>query len=249
LTGNELERVLSGEIPDQVISNVEETTKKPTLYLSESRLGIARDNERNTVRQQMLFQTRHVRLAANVALEFDIEGIPQDWKLSQEYWTQFGGEGRTALIDINADTASYPSWPQPSGVTKGLILCLLTHADLGDDTGGNWHFPNFKKIDDGITYWSGQINGVKLRVYSAVLGKTIKEGGWDMANHRPRAMRSLVPAGSLWYCTVENGPLATNHIDALHGYRIGRDTNLGRGQLAVGLWQNSECPDQLRTTL
>jgi hypothetical protein len=43
-----------------------------------------------------------------------------------------------------------------------------------------------------------------------------------------------VPAGSVWFCEVLSGDPTT-----LQGYKIGTDTELGRGELAVGKWKNN----------
>jgi CRISPR-associated protein Cmr3 len=120
----------------------------------------------------------------------------------------------------------------PKANNQNLLLMLLTPADFGSD----WQLPGFKADEqDGVRVWRGSLNGVDLVLHSAVLGKAVREGGWDLMNQRPRPVKSLMPAGSVYFCTVEGDPQAA--IDALHGLHIGHDTALGRGELAVGSWR------------
>ena len=70
-----------------------------------------------------------------------------------------------------------------------------------------------------------------------MIGKTQREGGWDVANRQPRPMQSLIPAGSCYYCTVK-GDIQTA-IDTLHDTAIGQDTHLGRGRIVCALWTHS----------
>lgn len=83
---------------------------------------------------------------------------------------------------------------------------------------------------------------VALDIHAAVLDKSRREGGWDLANHRPCAVQSLIPAGGSYYATLTDPK--SLHLDlaitALHGQRVGEDQVLGRGLLACGLWKQNE---------
>jgi CRISPR-associated protein Cmr3 len=110
---------------------------------------------------------------------------------------------------------------------------LLTHADFA----GDWVLPHFAPSErNGVRVWRGAIDGIRLTLECAVLGKAAREGGWDLAQQRPRPVRSLIPAGSLYFCTLDETLDTSAAIEALHGRQIGRDTALGRGELAVGRW-------------
>jgi CRISPR-associated protein Cmr3 len=71
LTRCGLEAVLGGGIPSP-----SDVILKKALFNEEPRLGIARNNERRTVKQEMLYQTRHIRPKHDVdlAVEVDVEG-------------------------------------------------------------------------------------------------------------------------------------------------------------------------------
>lgn len=211
-------RVLAGEAPDAAY-------RADALYDEEPRLGIARNNARGTVEESMLYQTRHLRLRADVAAGVQVAGPvahPAGGVL------RFGGEGRPAAVRIGGD-CPLPS-PALPGKDDGVLLVLLTPADLG----GNWLPADFeRKQHDGADVWCGELHGVALTVHAACLGKPVREGGWDLARNTPRAVVPLAPAGSVWFCTLDDPAKAA----ALHGARIGKDTQLGRGELAVGRWK------------
>ncbi|MBI5142695.1 MAG: hypothetical protein HZA20_10995 [Nitrospirae bacterium] len=237
LTHEAFNRVLGGGVPD-----IADILCESQLVAIEPRLGIARNNAVRTAENGMLYQARHIRPDAKFALEVDISGIAERLHPSGGA-TRFGGEGRLALVESLPTSPLFPQPPEPLADTKGVILILLTPSD----TGGCW-LPNssFKLIEeDGVCYFDGKINGIGLRIVSAVLGKAIREGGWDLAQQKPRPARSLIPAGSAWYCTVAGGDIKSA-IQALHNSQIGLETSLGRGHLAVGLWNNSEYPDTSR---
>jgi CRISPR-associated protein Cmr3 len=207
LTAENLQRVLKGEKPQAVI-------KASHLYAKEHRLGIARDNKKRTGQDGLLYQTRHLRPRPELAIGAETCGLPADL-YPKSGVMRFGGEGRPTAVQVSP-TAPAPL-PVPKIVGRNLLLMLLTPADFG----GTWELPTWPEIP------------VKLEC--AVLGKTMREGGWDLARQRPRPVRSLVPAGSIYFCTLETDDVAAA-VAKLHGQHIGLDTALGRGELAVGIW-------------
>jgi len=88
----------------------------------------------------------------------------------------------------------------------------------------------------GAGCWTGEIAGVRLEIHSTVIGKAIREGGWDQAAGAPRTVRSLLPAGSAWCRTLgrrnrpadsTGGPYGLTLRVWLCGQR--GTANLGRG--------------------
>ncbi len=253
LTRDGLSAALQGSIPEP-----EQLVESEVLFREEPRLGIGRENSRRTAKQGLLYQCRHIRPAENLVLEVSVTGADHRLlELARTYqrgteqrpsagssasrFVRFGGEGRLAAITIRDGEPPLPAAPSPGPGTQGLILCLLTAADLGD----SWLPPGFEPRDHaGITIWHGELSGIPLALHSAALGKPVREGGWDLARRSPRPVQSLMPAGSAWYCTVRNETPLSTAITELHGIHIGEGTALGRGQLAVGLWQ----PDEITNT-
>lgn len=230
--------VLGGERPSRTSLKAAED-----LFDWEPRLGIARDNRRRTVEEHMLYQTRHLRPRAELAIELGVRGLDPTHRPAANAVQRLGGEGRLAALETVASPDPIDALQIgkiPSGA-KDLILILLTPADCN----GNWLPGNFSPEQDeaGTLSWRGHIADVALRVHAAVLGKAQREGGWDLVRDAPRPVRSLIPAGSAWYCTLEDGDLAST-IERLHGSRIGDAAShrLGRGLLAAGIWPK---PDRL----
>ncbi|EGV32633.1 CRISPR-associated protein, Cmr3 family [Thiorhodococcus drewsii AZ1] len=219
----DLQRVLAGKVPARVLFNDD-------LFDEEPRLGIARDNARRTGRDGLLYQTRHLRPRAGLAIGVGSRGLSADM-LSTSDVIRFGGEARPSAVRLVAEQPVGPEPPVAQG--NQLALMLLTPADFDRE----WLPPGFIPSErDGLGVWQGKIRGVSLTLRCAVIGKTAREGGWDLANQRPRPVRSLVPAGSIYFCTLDDGVDARAAVEALHGQHIGRDSALGRGELAVGLW-------------
>lgn len=226
LTSADLEKVLQGAVPDAA-----DLRTASQLFTEEPRLGIARDNYRRIVQNGLLYQSRHIRpdRKAGLSIEADVIGL-DDLNLSRRV-VRLGGEGRLAGIEIDSPP-TFPVAPVPNSGNQNLILIFIAPARF---SGPNWLPAGFTPDEEnGCRVWHGEFNSISLVVHCAVLGKPLREGGWDMAAKRPRPVQSLIPAGSAWYCTLKNTDLATA-IAALHGSQIGEDRQLGRGRIVCGL--------------
>lgn len=200
------------------------------LFSHEERLGIARDNASRVTSDGLLYQTRHIRPHADADLAIgigvgglDVQGIPRQGIV------HLGAEGRLA----NWQRKPAPAGLQPKrpAQANGLVLLLQTHALFA----AGWLPDGFSPIKrKGQTLWQGQINDITLRIVCAVTGKPVREGGWDLVNHCPRALQSLVQAGSCYFCEVD-GDLAQT-CQALNSIKIGQEQEYGRGELVAGYW-------------
>lgn len=197
------------------------------LYDAEDRLGIARDNNTRVAAEGALYQTRHIRPKADVAIGIIVNGLAGA-QLPTQGTLRLGAEGRLAAWRREAA----PGLPGlPTAAIKGaqVLLMLLTPARFLR----GWLPDGFRQatLENGQTVWDGSLHGVSLRLLSAVLGKTQREGGWDLQHRQPRPVESLVPAGSCYFFQVLDGDAA-----ALHGRKIGQDCAYGRGEVALGVW-------------
>lgn len=220
--------------------HADQIRKLDELIVREPRLGIGRDHETNVVKTGLLYQTSHLRPLASAELEIvmEVKGLnlelPKLPKLPTRGAVRLGAEGRIATWELSPSSLNLPAVPKASGA-KGLLLMLLTPALFKN----GWVPDGFEaQTDDkGTLTWVGTINGVALRLISAVVGKPTREGGWDLAKHRPREVISYVPAGSCYFCEVVQGNLALDVAQKkLQGQQIGQEQVLGRGELAVGYW-------------
>lgn len=228
LTTEALELVLAGQ--EKKINTSNAVVKKINLYKDEHRLGIARDNRNGMVKEGLLYQTRHLRLTKDTSVCLDLEGHEN---LPGNRLIKLGGEGRMAMIQ----TVPKPDFPKPPQIgeqtCQGVILYLLTPLLLKE---GDEFLPGFSWNErEKISIWKGELNKIPLVLISAVLGKVQREGGWDMAKHQPRPVRSFIPAGSAFYCEVEDNNVP-GAMKALHNTLVGEETNWGYGHIATGLW-------------
>lgn len=206
------------------------------LFKAESRLGIARDNTTRAVKKGLLYQTRHIRPEPELSIELDIVGLPKD--MPKEAMVRLGGEGRTAAMKLKDDAMALPGSPDMTHAS-GLLLYLLTPLRV-TQSGEEWQpLPDFgrEKDEQHQTVWQGELLGVELELQGAVTGKVLREGGWDLAKREPRAVTSLIPAGSVFFCKPVDGD-GVKAAKALHGKQIGELTEYGYGQLAVGIWND-----------
>ncbi|HIO93510.1 MAG TPA: type III-B CRISPR module-associated protein Cmr3 [Leucothrix mucor] len=232
LTTAGLQKVLSGKTPDRN----DDIISRQQLLKEEHRLGIARDNQTRRVKEGMLYQTRHIRLNKNTALSIDVNIAGDNLKAGL---IKLGGEGRMASLQAMEQSPIFPALPSKGLDTcKGIILYLLTPLLLPENSA---FLPDFQKNEtEQGTVWQGKINKISLTLVSSIIGKAQREGGWDMAKHEPIAVQSLLPAGSVFYCTVDNHSPQNiqDAMLALHNTNIGKEQHLGRGHLAVGLWHD-----------
>jgi len=220
LTASDFERVLTGKaFPENIIYN-----KK--LFTLENRVGLALDRNTRIAKAHQLYQNQHIRIHSdnNLQIGMQVDGIKEKLHPTNKHLIHFGGEGRLAEVSITKVNHQITSPVVKSD--KHIFLTLLTAAHLEN----RW-LPNesFKKENE-----PGEIKGVTLKIVSAVLGKSIREGGWDLVKGQSRPVVSLIPAGSVWFCEVIKGDPTK-----LQGCKIGIETALGRGELAVGKWENN----------
>lgn len=221
LTTAGMKQFLSGTVPqDRDVVSANE------LFHDEDRLGIGRNVRTGSVEEGLLYQTCHVRPSADVRVGMLVAGLNAP-ALPSQGMARLGAEGRMATWS----RAEFADSPAPGGTSQRLLVVLLTHARFAN----GWVPDGFEAATaaDRSTVWEGTLQGVRLRLICAVVGKSVREGGWDMVAHAPRAMDSLVPAGSCYFFECVEGAV---ELSRLSGSQMGQDTVLGRGEVAVGVW-------------
>jgi len=219
------EQLLQGKLPQK---NTSEVHPKEQVLTTDPRLGIAINTKQRTTLKGQLYQTAHIRLAKGYALSLFAHF--NEALNPQQGFIRFGAEGRQAHASVQAHSLKITP-PTLKGDEKGLILYFLTHANFES------HFipEGFKKTEkNGQTLYQGEVHGIPLTIESMILGKAIREGGWDLAHHKPKPAPQLIPAGSCWYITT---PDLEKAIYTLHLSHLGQETQFGRGLIACGLWK------------
>ncbi|MGY0399561.1 MAG: type III-B CRISPR module-associated Cmr3 family protein, partial [Ostreibacterium sp.] len=232
LSTTDFEKVLSGKPPSKIIQH-------SALLERDSRLGIARDNQKRRAKDGMLYQTKHIRLKENWCIYMELDGLSDDTYWSKDTLLRLGGEARMAYLS-NTTKPLLPESQKAKETTNILVIYLLTPLP---DIRHNRNLPplpnNSFEIASRVspTEWQGKINETNISIISAITGKPERLGGWDMLKHQSLPVRSFIPAGSCWYIRVENKPHADEIIAALHGQFLttGSDRALGYGQIMVGL--------------
>ncbi|AVI62972.1 type III-B CRISPR module-associated Cmr3 family protein [Halomonas sp. GFAJ-1] len=213
------------------------------LVASEPRLGIARNNQSATVVKGQLYQTRHLRFTRDVTVELWLRGVPDallGTATAHPQTLRLGGEGRMAEVTVTREVRmALPAAGTPAQ-TQQLALWLtspLPLATLDADAG----LPGFK--DKRVTVgnasqdvWEGELNGIPLQIIANCRPRAYREGGWDQQNHRPKAVRSYLPPGSVVFCQCLDDTPWQQVVDALHGRFIGGEPDWGRGHCLVGLY-------------
>ncbi|WP_404296453.1 type III-B CRISPR module-associated Cmr3 family protein [Halomonas sp.] len=235
LTDEGAQAWLMGEVPQ-----ANQLVKLNDLLVEEPRLGIGRDNGTATVRQGLLYQTRHLRIKdPDTHLELWLSGVPSEVlsQLSGPQSLRLGGEGRLAEVNIS-DVAAFADdnkpFPTHSKPTDGRQLALwLTAPAAIDEQDAVAGLPGFAPIttDQGVDVWEGTLHGVTLRLVSSCRPRAYREGGWDQRQHRPLAVRSYLPAGSVLFCELLDDIPLQAAIAALHGQPLGAESAWGRGRM------------------
>lgn len=230
LTRAGLQAVLQGKAPQEA-----DLVKAKHLFATEERLGIARDHHSRRPIDGLLYQTRHVRPGLETALGLTVRGLDHSAfaALPTQGLARLGAEGRLA-----AWSRTEPQ-PLPTVPTSGrqLMLCLLSHAEFEHGWVPDGFVAQTTDTDQRpCTHWHGMLAGRNARLVSAVTGKPVREGGWDMAAHQPRAVQGLVPAGSCYFFEFDSAEDARHVAQTMHGTQWGQHTAWGRGLVAVGTW-------------
>ena len=234
LTAKGLRACLAGELPmlDDIVTGEQ-------LLTYESRLGIARNNVLRTVEKGMLYQTRHCRVHDEVSVELLANGLHPDVKeplmRSPQTPIRLGGEGRIAGLKPRSESQEFPFTQAKN--SDCFTLHFITAADFDGDM-----FPqHFEKIEqNSISCWKGCINEITFYIEGATIGKAHREGGWDMLKHQPRPVKSFMPAGTVWFCRVDQKTDWKILQNALHNQHIGEDSAWGRGHVLLGQWPTTE---------
>ena len=211
------------------------------LYSNEPRLGIARDNRAKIVEEGLLYQTSHLRLRPDVAVEIDLSGIT-DAYLPPAGIVRLGGEGRAAHLEVIESMGV--EQVQADGHQGPLIMAvLLTPLPLKQSAGLYSPLPGFRKEErEQQTVWKGVIAGKQYILECAVTGKSFRGGGWSLQQRGPRAARSMIPVGSVFYLRPESASqkLPGDEPQLCLTDKGTIDYSLGYGLLAAGVWQDND---------
>ena len=217
----DLERYLKGDLRGLSVLKAEE------FFNKEPRVGIGRDNLTRTVKEGMLYSISPIRFHEDARIEMLVCGNVPD---PVGFASKVGGEGRPCRVNIKATSKESAKVGRDTG-DACLKLVFLQPAILDSA----WLLDGFTPaVKDGYNVWKGTISGVGLTLYSACIRRAEPIGGWNKASKSPRAIRSCVPAGSVYYLEADSVEGAHKLLYTEGG--MGGYTSMGFGYYRVGRW-------------
>ncbi len=193
------------------------------LAYREPKIGIRMDRDTRAADDGFLYRVGLRRLGEDLSFGVGIDAL----SLSDRGLLKLGGESKPASYERISDTPPVPTPPRDRiADTSTFVLYLATPAifDQGWVPGA---------VDPDTL--RATVNGATVRLEAAAVGKPGAIGGWDVAAGRPKPMDRTVPAGSVYYFSLEDGS-AQDVIDALHNERISEArAQAGFGHAFVGV--------------
>ena len=210
--------------------------KLSDYMVTEPKTGIGRTNETHVAQDGMLYRVEMRRLQGkdaphlSVSLFVECEGIPLDYPIHDTTGLlRLGGEGKAATYAKSA--AKLPSKPTVTG--NRFKLYFATPAIFRHGWRPDWLKP---VVINNTTIFAGACNNIELRLVTAIIGKPIFVGGFDMKEKRPKPMRKAVPAGSVYVFELLNErTIDDDVIKAFHGVTMSDyDRQQGFGLAYIG---------------
>lgn len=200
--------------------------KLSDYLVSEPKIGIARQNQTHSSQEGMLYRVDMHRLESKMAFEEPTQSISlfvefDGLSIPSEGFLKLGGESKSAYYTESNATTMNP--PQLSG--NRFKLYLASPAMFEQGWLPEWIDPNT------LEGTRGELN---FRLETAILGKPIVIGGFDMKKKEPKIMRKAVPAGSVYYFRIIEGT-AQDAVDIFHHQNISDyEASQGFGLAFVG---------------
>jgi len=212
----------------------------------EARTHAAIDHDRRAALEGALFTTEHLvfpdvaRAAAGRARAMlcRVEGDLDGWQPGASEWLILGGERGLGMLGSPSGASLWPALPpaleQRLAGSGRLTLTLITPAVFGQGWCPAW-------LDDDLVGSPPGAPQVRLRLRGAAVGRREAVSGWDRRwdRNRPKAVRSLAPAGSVYFFDVVDGALDAAVARALWFDSLCDDTRDGWdgfGLALPGIW-------------
>lgn len=187
LSEEEMTAYLFGKVPEKIIEAKE-------IYETEERTGIRKNKTSRSVEKGGLYSVEYFRMKGGFGFALEVEGSE---RLPDKGIMRLGGDNRSTYFykstwkDIDTKTIK-----EEISRSRRFKLVLITPAILQY----GWLM---KSIDNNTL--EGAINGVRVKMISACIGKPIGIGGFDIVNGIPKTMKKAVPAGSVYYFELADG--------------------------------------------
>ena len=207
----------------------EDIKKEKDIFSYETRIGIGVNDERNAAEEGQLYSVGFVRLHVDWSLIAEVENLPA---LQDRGIIQLGGERKICEYEILSDNpfkyyfAELNKIKEKIEQTKQFKIIFLTPTYFDKGWISN-------KFDDGLEM---EVENIKIKLISALIGRAEIVSGWDLAKKRAKPLKNLVPAGSVYYFSLQEGDI--NALFEKFNWTNFSDTepNLGFGLSLIGGW-------------
>lgn len=196
--------------PKSTFSEDQEHLMAP--FPKEIRTHTAIDESTKAAKDQQLFSTESIVLPPDVSLMAKLN-VPAHTPLQQSIGGahSFGGKRRLAHFqDITQEESAQQIWTCPDRVVeavrkhpKYLRMILATPAFFSKGWIPGWLNENLVSTDKLAL--NDAASGVKLQLRWACIPRWEAVSGWSYRKKQPKAVRRMVPAGSVYFFEVLDG--------------------------------------------
>ncbi len=188
LSAQEMQRYLEGDVPV--------VTETKAIFDLEERTGIGKSRTSRTVETGRLYTVEYMRLKSGCGFAVEVKNTQL---LPETGMLRLGGDHRSARYSMIewTDIGNKEICRKVAG-RKRFKLVLTTPAIFD-----NGWIPG----DIDVNTLQGEINGTKVKLCGACIGRPVGIGGYDIAKNIPKLMYKAVPAGSVYYFEVIEGDI------------------------------------------
>ena len=176
------------------------------LFFNELKTGIQKDYQKGTAMEHMLYVQNMVRLKDKMHFSVDIDNCTS---LEEKGVLKLGHDGRIFHYQCqesnrnydyinDADIQNIKNKIAESGYFK---LFFTSPAFLF-----NGWLPNNTTKQKGGYLWKAA-DDLEIKIESVIVDRPVRIGGWKLnkkGHGAPKAMHKAVPAGTIYYCKLEN---------------------------------------------
>lgn len=182
------------EMGKYLLGTAPSITEADKLVQTEERTGIQKSRKTRSAETGRLYSVEYFRMSESSGFAVEVENTKL---LPESGILRLGGDNRSARYTSESWTEILVD-PIKKKITDAKLfkLVLTTPAILKKGWLPDWINADTKQ---------GQINGIKVKLISACVGKPIGIGGYDFVKNHPKVMKKAVPAGSVYYFELTEG--------------------------------------------
>lgn len=182
------------------IDSLPYSTSKDYLE-NEPKIAFKKSDSSGTIEEESLHRAGTQRFKedngkkVSIVIDFNSNGL----EIPVNDFVKLGGEGKVAYYEtIDKESCTKIASFEIINGNKHFKICLATPALFKQGWLPSWI--NKKTLE-------GEFKNLKLKLLTAIVGKPILIGGFDMKNNEPKPMYKAVPAGSVYYFELINGSM------------------------------------------